>query len=120
MAQYRFQPSLRLQKKSEFTHVFDQVDKKFHINGLLILIKKNDQTHLRLGLVIAKKNLKFASDRNTVKRQIRESVRINQSLLAGLDIIVLAKRDIKQVDRKSLWQALNQFWPTVQAMRKKV
>lgn len=50
----------------------------------------------RLGIVVAKRNVKLAVDRNKLKRQIRESFRQQQLTLAGLDVVVVVKRDFMQ------------------------
>ncbi|MFN7096705.1 MAG: ribonuclease P protein component [Gammaproteobacteria bacterium] len=119
MKQWGFPKTLRLQTSSAFQTVFDHVDKKFYTKGLMVLVKKNGNPQPRLGLVISKKNLSLSCQRNTLKRLIRESVRLNQSTLTGLDLVVVARRDIIEVDRQSLWQALNQLWQTVSAQRGK-
>lgn len=119
MKQWGFPKTLRLQTSSDFQTVFDHVDRKFFTKGLMVLVKKSDHSQPRLGLVVSKKNLALSCQRNTLKRLLRESVRINQHLLMGLDIVVVARRDIVEVDRKSLWQALNQLWKTVDAQRGK-
>lgn len=117
MKQWHFPVSLRLQNSSAFKTVFDQVDKKFFAKGLLILVKKNNQPQPRLGLVVSKKNVSLSCRRNTIKRLIRESFRINQQKLPGLDIVVLVRREIAEVDRELLWQGLNQLWQSVSVAR---
>ena len=47
----------------------------------------------RLGVVVAKRNVKLAVARNRLKRTVRESFRLQQSCLTGLDIVVVVKKD---------------------------
>jgi ribonuclease P protein component len=47
----------------------------------------------RLGIVVAKRNVKSAVARNKVKRLIRESFRKQQEQLSGLDVVVVVKKD---------------------------
>lgn len=51
------------------------------------------QPQARLGIVVAKKNIKLAVDRNRLKRLVRESFRKQQLGLLGLDIVVIIKKD---------------------------
>lgn len=61
----------------------------------------NQKNHARIGLVVAKKNIKLAVQRNRIKRILRESFRLNQHLPA-MDIVVLTRPKIDQLDNKSL------------------
>ena len=117
MGQLDFPKTLRLQTGKAFKAVFDHVDRKFFTKGILVLVRKSSDLTPKLGLVVSKKNVSLACRRNVFKRMIRESFRVNQLLLAGLDVVVLVRRDIVDVDRKSLWQALNQLWRSVGGMR---
>ena len=47
----------------------------------------------RLGVVVAKRVLKRAVDRNAAKRQIRESFRLVRGRLPPLDVVVQVVRD---------------------------
>lgn len=50
----------------------------------------------RLGIVVAKKNVKLAVARNRLKRIVRESFRLQQQSLHGLDIVVVIKKNFIQ------------------------
>jgi ribonuclease P protein component len=106
---FGFQSNLRLTKPAEYRNVFaDPVrstDKYF-----TILAVKNNRNHPRLGLAIAKKNIRKAIDRNSIKRIIRESFRLSQHDLDGIDFVVLAKRPANQVLPQKLNQSLQRHW----------
>lgn len=51
------------------------------------------KSQARLGLVVAKRNVKLAVARNKLKRLIRESFRRQQVQLNGLDVVVVVKKD---------------------------
>lgn len=104
---------LRLKNKNEFSQVFDAVDKKYHVGEILVLAKKNTFGHLRFGLIVPKKHVKLASRRNLYKRLFRESLRLNQHQLPGLDIVVLAKKGLQTMDKHSVWVNLNQLWKKI-------
>jgi ribonuclease P protein component len=52
-----------------------------------------DQSKARLGIVVAKRNVKLAVERNKLKRLIRESFRRQQEQLSGLDVVVVVKQN---------------------------
>lgn len=50
----------------------------------------------RLGLVVAKRVIRQAVHRNRIKRVIRESFRVHQHLLVGLDLVVLVRSELSE------------------------
>lgn len=48
----------------------------------------------RIGLTVAKKNVKRAHERNRIKRLTRESFRLRQHELPPMDFVVVAKRGL--------------------------
>lgn len=64
----------------------------------------------RLGTAVAKKILKRAVDRNRVKRLIRESFRLKQHDLAGLDLVVMCARGIDLSNMHQLRDSLDRHW----------
>jgi ribonuclease P protein component len=114
VGEYSFDKSLRLLDSKYYQAIFDNVRYKVSSRQVLFLAIPNQQTKPRLGLIIAKKNIKLANQRNRIKRIMRESYRLNQHNIAGLDIIVLARRDLDQQDNKSLHQTFNALWLQLQ------
>jgi ribonuclease P protein component len=110
MTEYSFPPKLRLLSSKDYQQVFDKPDCKIHSKELLILGRYNNLDHPRLGLVIAKKNCRQAVQRNRVKRYIRETFRLQQARLGGVDLIVLAKPGLSGLDNSSLQRVLNKQW----------
>jgi len=98
---YCFQRELRLLKARDYSHVFDNA---FKINNkaFTLLARQNQLNHPRLGLVIAKKNLKFAHQRNRTKRLLREGFRLKQAELANFDLVVLTRRDIAAMSKTDI------------------
>jgi ribonuclease P protein component len=96
-----FARSYRLTKTDEFSSVFGF---RRAIRGKLIMLHYRPRelgvTDARLGLVVGKKQLKKAVDRNTFKRVIREQFRLCREQLPALDLIVrLAVKPVK-TDRR--------------------
>ncbi|MFV2061014.1 MAG: ribonuclease P protein component, partial [Gammaproteobacteria bacterium] len=79
----RFTRSSRLTDAAEYAYVFAQACKQSN-KHFTLLSRQNDREVARLGLAIAKKQLRLAVSRNRIKRLIRESFRFNQELLTGL------------------------------------
>ncbi|SEF82420.1 ribonuclease P protein component [Billgrantia desiderata] len=70
----------------------------------------NGLDHPRLGLVISKKNVRRAVDRNCLKRVVRESVRLRQRSLPAVDIVLLARRGASELDKATLHRQLFGMW----------
>ncbi len=106
---FSFPPHLRLGKPAEYKKVFTQSVKSTDKFFTLLAIK-NDYDHPRLGLAIAKKNIKKAVTRNLIKRSIRENFRIQQHTLINIDIVVLARRDAANASPALLKKSLDKHW----------
>jgi len=76
------------------------------------LVCKNKYNYSRLGLIIAKKNVKLAVKRNRIKRIVRESFR-NQNLIKNLDVIFLVKKGIGELSNQELRDQLEIQWEKV-------
>lgn len=106
----RFDRSRRLLNSRDYSRVFDQPDARASHRHLLLLGRYNDAHHHRLGLVIAKKNIRRAVDRNRVKRLTREFFRQLPPGFPGMDIIVLARRGLDELDNQSVSTILRNQW----------
>ncbi|WP_249976386.1 ribonuclease P protein component [Vreelandella olivaria] len=109
-----FPRCLRLLNAGDFSHVFEQADLKVHGKGMMALARLNTRGHPRVGLVVSKKNVKLAVDRNRFKRLVRESVRLRQDHLPSVDIVVLAKRGVQDIDNETLYRQLDGMWKRLQ------
>ncbi|GGC94318.1 ribonuclease P protein component [Halopseudomonas salina] len=105
-----FKPEYRLLTPGQFKLVFDGATRKASGPYVLLLARSNDLGHPRLGLVIAKKSVKRAVDRNRVKRIARESFRLNKSELGNLDIVVLARKGLGELDNAALHDMYRGMW----------
>jgi len=76
----------------------------------VVLARANQLARARLGLAIAKKQLRRAVARNRIKRVVRESFRCRQSALAGLDIVVMARPGLADIPTRELFEALERHW----------
>ncbi|MDO8294748.1 MAG: ribonuclease P protein component [Gallionella sp.] len=89
-----FTAAHRLLREDGFNHVIhaeNLADKYFKI-----FFVRNDKRNARLGMVVAKKTLSGAADRNRVKRIIREAFRQHSIKQCKLDVVVMARRAYPQ------------------------
>lgn len=100
----------RLLNAKDYQAVFDQVDWKASSRVILCLAKGNGLDHPRLGLVIAKKNVKLAVQRNRIKRIIRESFRLHQHQLPCADMIFLARSNLDQLSSQQIHAQVQECW----------
>jgi len=111
----------RLLTAKQFSNVFEKPYKRHHAY-LLLLVRKNNTFKneienssgntpvARMGLAVAKKNIKLAVRRNKFKRIVRESFRQHKVQLAGLDIVVLAKHAANTATSEQIRTVLEQQW----------
>ncbi|MBU2870970.1 ribonuclease P protein component [Colwellia sp. E2M01] len=119
MTTYKFNRESRLLTPGHFQKVFSKPIRFGSRHFTLLITPKphtlvSDQHNTiaknRLGLAIAKKRVKLAVQRNRIKRQIRESFRLNQHDLPAIDMVVMVKSGIDQLDNKSINQELEKIW----------
>ena len=109
MAEYKFTKECRLLNSSDYGGVFDKAEYKVSCRFILMLaIKHRNQS--RLGLVVSKKNISKAVERNRVKRAIRESFRKNKSQIPNLDVVVLIRKGIDVLPNVVISSKMNSLW----------
>ena len=106
----RFPKAKRLLNAGDYSRVFDRADAKASHKYLLLLARQNSGTEHRLGLVIAKKNVRLAVQRNRIKRIAREFFRTLPASEPSLDVVLLTRRGIDQLDNAELSTILQQQW----------
>ncbi|USD21555.1 ribonuclease P protein component [Microbulbifer variabilis] len=107
---FGFAKTLRLLNAAQYRKVFNENVVRAAHPHLLILACPSDSEHPRLGLVIAKKHVRNASDRNRIKRITRETFRLQQHQLPPLDAVVLARPGVADLDKAVLAKTLNKLW----------
>lgn len=119
MVEKGFDKSLRLLDAAAYKAVFDNATLKASSKQLLFLAKPNGMERPRLGLVIAKKAVRHAVQRNRIKRIARETFRHKQQELTGIDTVVLARRGVDQLDNSALHKMFDQLWQQLQRRAEK-
>lgn len=110
----RFTRRARLLKPDEFKFVFEN-GRREHTPLFTAVAANGSAGQARLGLAIAKKSIALASDRNRIKRQIRESFRQNQERLPQVDIVILAKTAAVNEPAAQIRQQLERLWTRLAA-----
>lgn len=108
-----FPTSLRLLTAKDYKKVFNN-PVKLICPPFTLLAVTNPNDVSRLGLIVAKKNVRRAVDRNRIKRLARESFRLHQHQLPAYDIVLLARRGSSQLPNKVLFEHLEQLWIRLQ------
>ena len=105
-----FDKSRRLLTAAQYRAVFDGAVVKASHRHLLLLARHSETPRSRLGLVIAKKNVRKAVQRNRIKRIARELFRQLPPAEPPLDIVFLARRGLDELDNTALFATLGEQW----------
>ncbi len=109
---HRFAKNQRLLTKPAYTQVFNDAPIRASHPCFLLLCRSNDN-QTRLGLVIAKKHVKRANQRNRIKRLVRESFRLQQHKLPAIDVIVLARKGADTLTNSEILVIINGLWKRI-------
>jgi ribonuclease P protein component len=99
----------RLLSGSDFAAVFKNA-KRDQGPFFLVLYIPNSLKRARLGLAVSRKVSLKAVTRNKIKRQIRESFRLNKGQLGGLDIVVIARPASASADQLKINASIMRHW----------
>lgn len=95
---------------------FDQVFRRGQKSAdkyFTLLFCANDVERTRLGLAIAKKRVRRATERNRLKRLVRESFRQARTGLPDVDIVVMATTAASQSENAVIFASLARHWSAV-------
>lgn len=98
MVDQRFPKSCRLLDSKAYEHVFGKPDFRVSNKYYLILGCWTELEQGRLGIIVAKKNIARANQRNRIKRIIREAFRTRKADLVPADLVVLARKDLQLLE----------------------
>ncbi|MDF1761443.1 MAG: ribonuclease P protein component [Coxiellaceae bacterium] len=94
----RFTPQDRLRSKQDFQQVF-QGDR---VGSRQFVLYYRLASHAKIGIVISKKNIKHAVDRNRIKRVLRDWFRLNP--IEDLEMVFIANRASNSLTNKEIRQ----------------
>lgn len=84
----RFPREYRLTEKRQFDAVLSARTIQLRSGSFRLYATANEEAGARLGLIVGKRQLKRAVDRNRVKRVLRETFRVRRAILPAYDIVV--------------------------------
>lgn len=111
-----FTRSARLTQRIEFDRVFSAPQQRSSDRYFTVLGRFREKgEESRLGMVVAKKKIARAHERNRIKRLIRESFRLEAKNQLSMDIVILPRnRDVQFVDNVELFRSLSKHWKRLQ------
>jgi len=85
-----FTAAHRLLRENGFDHVVcaESISDRY----FRIFFVRNGEKNARLGMIVAKKTLAHSTDRNRIKRVIREAFRQHSIKRCSLDMVVMVRR----------------------------
>ena len=108
-----FPNTVRLSQPDHYRRVFDSPEYKVSSGAFLLLATPGATQSSRLGVLVAKKNIRLAVRRNRIKRLVREQFR-HHPFDEAIDLVVLARSGADQLDNPSVWQELDRLWRTLE------
>ena len=108
-----FPHTAKLSQPDHYRRVFDSPKYKVNSGAFLLLATHSATPSSRLGVVVAKKNIRRAVRRNGIKRLVREQFR-HHPFDAAIDLVVLARSGADKLDNPSVWQELDRLWRTLE------
>jgi ribonuclease P protein component len=111
----------RLLKADQFKHVFNsgirRHDKFFTVIAARQQAEEYPVSACRLGLAISRKAAARATDRNRIKRIVRESFRLANPRWdnTNIDLVVMAKRGSTGARNARLFHSLQAHWQRIQS-----
>jgi ribonuclease P protein component len=115
---HRLPRESRLLDEKAYSRVFSQA-RRSRDTLFTVLYRRSEASGqsasgARLGLAISKKNCRLAVGRNRIKRIVRESFRLHQQALQGVDVVVLNKPKTHEATNTALFASLTNHWQACQ------
>jgi ribonuclease P protein component len=102
----------RLSEPQQFAGVFNAPQIRVSTRAFLVLAIPSPAPQSRIGIVVAKKNIRKATRRNRLKRIIREHFRLSP-LCNALDLVVLARGPADELPNPMVWKELEKLWRAI-------
>ncbi|MGP1956951.1 MAG: ribonuclease P protein component [Arsenophonus sp. NC-PE1-MAG3] len=109
MVMFAFPRELKLLIPGHFDYVFQQ-PQRASSSEITILGRLNELGYPRIGLTIAKKNIKRAHERNRIKRLMREYFRLHQHELPSMDFVIILRKGIADLKNQEITEILSKLW----------
>lgn len=90
--------------------MFQNVALRVSSKHFLILSRVSANNEAQIGIIVAKKHVKLAVQRNRIKRLLRESFRYKRESIPKLEIVILAKKGVDRLENKACHEELEFVW----------
>ena len=107
-----FSRTSRLTRAADYSQVF-QHNLRIKDDCITLVVGKSSSGSARLGIAIAKKQIKKAVDRNRLKRLLRESFRKRIKNLPAVDIVIMVRYNILTLSNHEIYTRLEKLWQKV-------
>jgi len=108
----------RLTRKKDFSLVF-KYGARLKSGYLEVRIVENKISILRIGFIVSKTSFKAAVERNRVKRQLRNALRLKlPTLKNGYDLVVIARAEIKKKSFAQISQEMDKLLAKITTVSK--
>lgn len=114
---YKFPKSSRLLNAGDYSLVFKKTTARAAAGAGTVIGIKSNQPDSRLGIIVAKKNVKLAAQRNRVKRIVRDYFR-HHPLAEPMDLVFLARRGVAERTNQDLCNDLSKIWRKLDQQQK--
>jgi len=115
---FLFSSEKRLLCAGDFKRVFHQ-GKRLYGPFFTVICCENGLAFPRLGLIVAKRHVPRAVTRNLIRRVVRESFRLHQTILPCVDIVVMLQRKPSEITNDNIRKDLAYKWKALPNYRKK-
>ena len=106
---HKFPKSARLLNAHDYSKVFNNCSiRAGSVAGSVIALPTSDNRS-RLGIIVAKKNVRLATDRNRIKRLVRDYFR-NHPLSASMSLVFVAKKGADALCNADILSDLDRLW----------
>lgn len=86
-----------------------------------VLTCLNKLTVPRLGVIVAKKHVRGAVRRNLIRRLIKESFRLHQHTMIGLDLVVLVRSGLSdKTGNQDISKCLKRHWQDLVSIKQQL
>lgn len=103
---FRFTRASRLLTARDFKRVMDKPALRASHQGFVLLASENNLNVARIGFVLPRRRVRHAVARNRIKRIIRETFRHRQAGMRGLDVVVMARDGLAELQNTALRAAV--------------
>ncbi|MBD3816553.1 MAG: ribonuclease P protein component [Halothiobacillus sp.] len=111
---FGFPVDVRLRRPDEYKRTLTS-GKRVHCELLMAVVTLNPTRSPRLGLAIAKRQVRLAHERNRVKRIARDYFRRHLAEWPSFDCVIMAKAGIEKVSNPELQIMMKQLFDKVAA-----